>query len=303
MIAALAYAPRGTALDRAGPLAASAYFLALAGAAFAVSNPIALAGVAAATACVGLLARARRALAGALRWGAALGFFVVLVNALTAQRGDTVLVRGGELPVVGTVDVTAEALAEGAVLALRITVVLAAFAVYSACVDPDRVLRLLRPLARRSALTATLIIRLVPLAAADYASVREAAALRGPGARPVGRAAMARRLVAGSLDRAVDVAATLELRGYGRGAPGRAGTRRRAPESAAFAAAALGLVAATVAGRASGAFDYESYPVVSLAASPATWALAGALPALAAAPLLAWRARHGALRPGRWPRG
>ena len=82
-------------------------------------------------------------------------------------------------------------------LALRILVVLMAFSVHSACVDPDRVLRLLRPLARRSALTATLIARLVPLAAADHARLGEAAALRGPAAAPVGRAALARRLVAG----------------------------------------------------------------------------------------------------------
>src|SRR5690606_38430839 len=129
----------------------------------------------------------------------------------------TILVRGWELPIVGRIDVSAEALAEGGVLGLRIAVVLAAFAVFSACVDPDRLLRLVRPLARHSALTATLITRLVPLAAADYARLREAAALRGPAAAPVGRAALTRRLVAGSLDHAVDVAATLELRGYARG--------------------------------------------------------------------------------------
>ena len=104
-------------------------------------------------------------------------------------------------------------------------VVLAAFAVHSACVDPDRMLRLLRPLARHSALTATLITRLVPLAAADHARLRDAQALRGPAAAPATRAALARRLVAGSLDRAVDIAATLELRGYARGVP----RRRRAP--------------------------------------------------------------------------
>ena len=43
------------------------------------------------------------------------------------------------------------------------TIVMIAFAVYSACVDPDRVLRALRPLAARSALTATLVSRLVPV--------------------------------------------------------------------------------------------------------------------------------------------
>ena len=129
-------------------------------------------------------------------------------------------------------------------LALRIAVVLAAFAVHSACVDPDRVLRLLRPLARHSALTATLIARLVPLAAADHARLSEAAALRGPAAAPVGRAAIVRRLVAGSLDRAVDVAAALELRGYARGAPGRAVQLRRSRHSWRFAAAGAAIVAA-----------------------------------------------------------
>ena len=100
------------------------------------------------------------------------------------------------------------------------------FAVYSACVDPDRVLRALRPLAGRSALTATLVSRLVPVAAADAARLRDAAALRGPGAAAVGKAALARRLLAGSLDRAVDVAATLELRGYSLDGAARRARRR-----------------------------------------------------------------------------
>ena len=187
---------------------------------FAYSNPIVLAGAGAGVVVAGLAAGAGRALRASARWGLTLGIFIVAVNGLVAQRGDTVLVHGLWLPLLGSTDVSAEALAEGGVLALRIVVVLMAFAVHSACVDPDRVLRLLRPMARHSALTATLIARLVPLAAADHARLGEAAVLRGPAAAPVGRAALARRLVAGSLDRAVDVAATLELRGYAHGPAG-----------------------------------------------------------------------------------
>ena len=70
----------------------------------------------------------------------------------------------------------------------------AAFAVYSACVDPDRVLRLVGPIARHSALTATLITRLVPLAAADHARLRRPRRCAG---RPPPRSA-ARRWRAGS---------------------------------------------------------------------------------------------------------
>ena len=214
-----------------------------------------------------------------------LGILIVAVNALASQRGDTILVRGPEVPVLGTLDITAEALAEGAVLALRITIVFAAFAVHTACVDPDRLMRLARPLARRSALTATLIARLAPLAAADHARVSEAAALRGPGAAPVGRVALLRRLVSGSLDRAVDVAATLELRGYAGAAPGRAPRRPRAPGDLAFALSGLGALGLVVTARLAGLAGYESYPQITIDTGAATLALAAALPAAALFPL------------------
>ncbi len=298
MIAALAYQPRGSALDRCGPFAASAYALALAAAAFAVSNPIVLAGVGAAVAAFGLLARATRALALALRWGGLIALLMVATNAIASQRGDTIVFRGGEVPVLGRIDVSAEALAEGAILGARVAIVIGAFAVFTASVDPDRLLRLFRPLARRSALTATLILRLVPLAAADHAAIREAAALRGPGAAPVGRGATARRLVAGSLERAVDVAATLELRGYSRGAPRRARRTSAWRDSAPFALAAAGMLAVVIGGRASGAFAYESYPLVSMATGADTLLLAAALPMLAAAPFAPLAGRLPVRRPG-----
>jgi energy-coupling factor transport system permease protein len=160
-----------------------------------------------------------------------------------------------------------------------------AFAVYSACVDPDRVLRLVRPVAGRSALTATLIARLVPVAAVDHARLRDAAGLRGPAAAPAGRAALARRLVAGSLDRAVDVAATLELRGYGlpraplgAGAPGRSLYDRR------FVVAGVVICASAAALRIAGVGSFEPYPELAIAAGAGTLALAVLLPVVALIP-------------------
>ena len=291
MTSALAYAPRPTPLGRAGAGAAALHLWAFAAVAFAVGNPIVLAGCAGAVAIAGLAAGARRALAVAARWGAALGVVIVAVNVIASQRGDTILVRGPEVPVLGALDVTGEALAEGAVLALRIAIVFAAFAVQTACVDPDRLLRIARPIARRSALTATLITRLVPLAAADHAGVREAAALRGPGAAPVGRTALLHRLVAGSLDRAVDVAATLELRGYAGGAPGRAARPPRAPGDLAFALSGILALALVVGARLAGVAGYESYPLVAIDADLATVVLALALPVAALVPLALDRLR------------
>jgi energy-coupling factor transport system permease protein len=286
MRSALAYTPGRGPLHAASAAAATLYLGSFAAVAFVFWSPIVLAGAGAAVAVAGLAAGAGRALAAALRWSAVLAALVIAVNALASQRGETILVRGWDLPVLGQLDVTAEALAEGAVLALRIAVVFGAFAVYSACVDPDRVIRLVRPLARHSALTATLIARLVPLAATDYGRLREAIALRGPAASPVGRSQVVRRLVAGSLDRAVDVAATLELRGYARGAPRAAGRRKAGRHSWRFAFAGGLVLALTVAARIGGVGDFEAFPTVELDTGAATLALAAALPLAAAMPFL-----------------
>jgi energy-coupling factor transport system permease protein len=204
--------------------------------------------------------------------------------------------RLGELPLLGRVDVSAEALWEGAILAGRVVVVMMAFAVLSATVDPDRLLRALRPVARRSALTATLITRLVPLAARDYARLSEANSLRGPAAAPVGRAAMVRRLVAGSLDRAIDVAATLELRGYARGAPGRPSARPPGRHSVSFAVAGFAICAAALAATLAGFGAAETYPRVSIDLDAKTLALAASIPLAAWSPFALARVRRPAWR-------
>jgi len=284
---ALSYLSRRTPLHDAGAAAATVYLGSFAVVAFAYSSPIVLAGAGAGVVVAGLAAGAGRALRASGRWGLTLGIFIVAINGLVAQRGDTVLVHGLWLPLLGSTDVSAEALGEGGVLALRIVVVLMAFAVQSACVDPDRMLRLLRPLACRSALTATLIARLVPLAAADYVRLGEAAALRGPAAAPVGRAAMARRLVAGSLDRAVDVAATLELRGYAHGPPASARGARRSRHDGPFLATGVAIAGVGLAARAAGLGEFDPYPSLSVDAGWPTLALAACVPLAAALPFAA----------------
>jgi energy-coupling factor transport system permease protein len=289
MRSAFAYTPRPGALQAASPPAAVVYLGALVAVAFLYSSPLVLAAVGAATALAGLLAGAGTAVRASIKLGLAIAVPIVIVNALVVDRGETVLLRLGEWPLFGHVDVTAEAIADGAVFGLRALVVMIAFAVYSACVDPDRVLRALRPLAGRSALTATLVSRLVPVAAADASRLRDAAALRGPAAAPLGRAAMARRLMTGSLDRAVDVAATLELRGYSLEPPhrrpprapmeafyppwgGKSFKKRSRHDQRFYLVGALVLFAA-IAGKFLGADGFHAYPTIDVGFGAATVAL------------------------------
>jgi energy-coupling factor transport system permease protein len=294
-----AYTPRPGPLQAASPGAAVVYLGALVTVAFIYSNPFVLAATGVAATLAGCLAGARRAVRAALWMGLTLALLIVAVNALVVNRGETVLLRLGEWPLLGRVDVTAEAIAAGAVIGLRAAVAMVAFAVYSACVDPDRVLRALRPLAGRSALTAALISRLVPVAAADASRLRDAGRLRGPAAAEVGRAALVRRLLAGSLDRAVDVAATLELRGYSLesrhprfaerfGGPWtpksfiRGGSRY---DRRFYLTGATVLIAA-IAGKLLGADGFNAYPTVEIGTGAMTLALSALVVVAGFAP---WR--------------
>lgn len=270
----LAYVPRRATLQTASLGPVSLYLGAYLVACFLSSDPILLVAATAGAAIAGISCGASRAVRFSLKLGGFLLITMVVVNALVTSRGATVLARLGEWPILGRVDVTAEAIAAGAVIGLRALGTMVVIGVWSACVDPDRVLRAAHGVARRSALTATLVSRLVPLAAADQARLGEAARLRGPGATPVGRAAMANRLLAGSLDRAVDVAATLELRGYGlepartrfNRIPSRYDLRFRLAGTVLLVAALLSLIL--------GIGTLNAYPEISYDPGPASLGLA-----------------------------
>jgi energy-coupling factor transport system permease protein len=122
--------------------------------------------------------------------------------------------------------------------------------------------------------------------------MREGMDRRGPGAEPVGRPAMARRLVEGSLDRAVDVAATLELRGHSLGVrPQR--RRERSRDDVPLYLAAAAIVAVALAALAAGAGGFDTYPTISMDAGALTLALCASLIGLAATPfgVRRWRSR------------
>ena len=280
---ALAFAPGRSVLHRAPVGVSVGYLGALAAVALLHSSPLVLLAAGAAAALAGACAGGGRAVSASLRLALPLLALMVAVNALVTSRGETVLVRGWTVPVLGSTDVTLQSLVAGLAIGMRVVVVVLVFAVYSACIDPDRVLRLLRPLARRSALTAALVVRLVPLAAQDASRLSQASALRGPAASPAGRVVLARRLLEGSLDRAVDVAATLELRGYSLESAA-ASRRDPAPPSPMLALAAALLAAIAAAGPLLGVGGFSPYPEVSMDLGIGTAALCAAVLLVAGLP-------------------
>ena len=247
-------------------------------------SPLVLGAVCASAFAVATAAGTARALARILLLALPFALVIALLNPLVTRNGLTVIARLGEAPVLGRLDVTLEALVYGCVLGLRALALILCCALYAAVVDPDEVLRLFRRVSFRSALTATLATRMVPVLQRDSRRMADAQRCRA-GTAP-SRVALIRAVAGGALDRAVDVAAALEVRGYG---SARRPPRMRAPWSRhdrAFAAAALALLAVTLGAWLADVAAFDTYPRVRGDWGAGTWALAGTLLLLPLAPFL-----------------
>jgi energy-coupling factor transport system permease protein len=254
----VSYRPRASPLHAARAGAGAAYCLSLALAALIVSNPVVLATVIVVVGAAGIAAGVGGQLRRAARLAAPLALAIVVINALVTRDGLTVIVRLGQLPLLGHTDITLEATAYGGVLAVRAAALILCAALYTAAVDPDEVLRLFRRVSFHSALTATLATRLVPLLARDSRRLADARRCR-PG-RPPSRFNLMRATTASALDRALDVAAALEVRGYGSARRPPRYSRPWSRHDVAFSLAAVAIVAVAVAARAVGWAPLRAYP-------------------------------------------
>ena len=153
------------------------------------------------------------------------GLVLFLFSPLVARYGGVVYWEGPEIPVIGQLDVTSEELSEALFQSLRLIAVGLAFAAYALLLDLDGLL-LAGGRMRRSVLAVALATRLVPTLERDAAGYVEALRGRGLEVEGVrGRARLISPLVAGSLERSLNLAESMEARGFGR--PGR--TRAPSP--------------------------------------------------------------------------
>jgi energy-coupling factor transport system permease protein len=173
------------------------------------------------------------------------GLMLFVFSPLVSRYGGIVYWEGPEVPVIGQLDVTSEELEEALFQGLRLAAVGLAFAAYALLLDQDRLLQAGGRL-RRSVLAVALATRLVPTLERDAAGYVEA--LRGRGVVVEGlrgRARLLSPLVAGSLERSLNLAESMEARGFGR--PGR--TRAPSPRWGSWDRVALaGAVLAVAVG-------------------------------------------------------
>ena len=150
--------------------------------------------------------------------------FVMLLNPLLVQNGTTVLFYGPELPVIGRLRITLEAICYGATMGVRLMAIILAFALYNAVVHPDKVTGLFSRFAWKSSLVVSLATRMIPATARDLSNAREVQQMRGVNFSSGGFRERLRKyswllevLLLSSLEGSLATAEAMQARGFGSG--------------------------------------------------------------------------------------
>ena len=274
----MTHLPRSSPLHAARAGVAALWCVTLGLAALSFEHPLLLATIVATGLAAGVAARVGREVARAVAWAVPFALVITLVNALVVREGLTVVLRGGTVPGLGRLDVTAEALAYGGVLGLRAVAIFAFAALLAATVDPDELLRAVRRSSLRAGVTAALATHLIGVLARDGRRLAEAQrALTGGPPRGAARLGVLRAVTAGALDRPSDVAATLEVRGFGAGGRPQRRARPVSRHDLAFAASALAIAALALVAEIGGWEGFHAYPRTIVPLDPRVLVLAAAL--------------------------
>jgi len=173
------------------------------------------------------LAGVGREWASTLKFTLWLGLSIIVINALFSYHGDHVLLTAPfRLPVIGHPVITLEAIAFGAVMALKLAVIISVFTLINLIVHPDDIMAVLLKmrLPYKSVLVTSLSTRFVPCLVEDMGRIGDGYRTRGvqldAGSwlkKLRNRAKITIALLSNSLDRAVQVAEAMEARAFGSG--------------------------------------------------------------------------------------
>jgi energy-coupling factor transport system permease protein len=162
-----------------------------------------------------------------LKLGIWMGISIVIINMLVSYHGTHVIFTAPfQLPVLGTPVITLEAMAYGAVMAVKLLIIISAMAFINYTVHPDDIMAVMLKirLPYKSVLVTTLSTRYIPCLVEDVSRIRDAYRTRGVSldsgswlTRLKNNSGIIMPLLYNSLERAVQVAEAMEARAFGNG--------------------------------------------------------------------------------------
>lgn len=156
-----------------------------------------------------------------------LSISIIVINTLVNYNGVHVLVAVPfKLPVIGQPIITLEAIAYGAVMAVKLVVIISIFALINLTVHPDNIMLVLLKVGfpQKSVLLTSLTTRFVPCLIEDVQRINDAYRTRGVRLDTGNWVTRLKKytgtiipLLTNSLDRAIQVAEAMEARAFGSG--------------------------------------------------------------------------------------
>ncbi|SFR01210.1 energy-coupling factor transporter transmembrane component T family protein [Desulfoscipio geothermicus] len=220
----LAYREKDNLIHKLHPLAAVAYISIIIILSLIFSHPVYLLGLLLAVGTVIIASGNFREWTPYLLISLGMITVIMLVNAVFVQAGSTVLFYGPRVPVLGKIRITLEAICFGIGMGIRLLVIVSAFCFYTYAVHPDKALKLFSKFGNKSVLAVTLSTRLFPLMIRDVRRITEVQRCRGvkldTGSRwqrVKNRLPVINVLLLSSLERSLQLAESMQARGYGSG--------------------------------------------------------------------------------------
>lgn len=172
--------------------------------------------------CLLIMLADKKAFKNALILAVFIGIPIILINPIVNSRGITVLFRMSEIPVLGDIKITLEALVFALMLMFKLINTVFLFVFFNLCVEPDRFFNLMAVVAPRSAMTATLTAKMVPSMIESTKRIAEVQMTRGV---QLDSKSLLKRISNGwpfikillfsSLEGSLQTAEALESKGYG----------------------------------------------------------------------------------------
>jgi energy-coupling factor transport system permease protein len=163
-----------------------------------------------------------RQLAQYMRIGVSMSFLILIANVLFVENGTTLIWQMVDVPLVGKLSVSMEALLYGLMMCLKLLIVTGLFALYNQMVSPERLIRLMKGKYSHIPAMVILSIRMMPLLMRDVKRVVEVQQLRGVDFEHGGMVKRIRAMfplvgvvLQSSLERAFTMAESMSARGYG----------------------------------------------------------------------------------------
>jgi len=221
------YTDKGTAIQKQSPLAKLAWGLAILVLSLLFDHPCYLALLMIISIVVVGAAKVFKQWASAMKFGVWLSVSIIVINGLVSFQGSHMLLEAPfNIPTLGTPGISLEALVFGAVMALKLLVIISVFTLLNQAVHPDDIMAAMLKLKfpYKSVLVTTLTTRFVPCLIDDVSRISDGYRARGLQLdegnfirRLRNRGAITIPLLCNSLDRASQVAEAMEARGFGSG--------------------------------------------------------------------------------------